>query len=699
MHPRTDARTDARASAQPPAPDDPRLLDGRYLVGPRIARGGMASVHEALDTRLDRTVAVKIMHAGLADSAADVADRFVREARSAARLSHPHIVSVYDQGDDDGAVFLVMELVRGHTLRDVISAESPMRPARALALLEPVLSALAAAHRAGIVHRDVKPENVLISDDPADSGPGRVKVADFGLARAVTADTRHTATQGVLIGTVSYLAPELVTDGRADARADVYAAGVVLCEMLTGVKPHQGETPIQVAYRHVHHDVPPPSALVPGLPAYVDALVARATARDRAQRPADAGVLLHQAHRVLQALRDGVRDDPELTVDLALHTAASDAPDRPDDVRALFDDSATAPDPADRLRRLDEPAVRPPVAEVRTVREQVAHRTTALPVREPGPTPVPPPDARRRPRRPDEPPRTRVRTGRLLLLVALVIALAVGAGAFWFGSARYTETPSVLGQQRDAAVAALEDADLDVAFADPVYDTDRPAGVVVAADPSGGSQVLPGDTVTLTLSLGDLRVPTVRNLDEDAAQDALLERQLDFGKSIGRFSETKPEGTVLASKPPAGTELDPGDTVDLVVSRGREPIPVGSWVGDDVDSVRTALEQRGLELDVTEERFDDGLPEGAVISQQPTRGTLYRGDTVTVVVSKGPELVEVPSVRLSGVEVAEQTLRDAGFDVDVEQDDVYYGLGFAVRTDPEAGSMAPRGSTITVYVV
>ena len=240
-----------------------RLLDGRYRIGGRIARGGMASVYEATDIRLDRTVAVKVMHPGLGDDD-DFAQRFVREARAAARLNHPHVVGVYDQGDDDGTVFLAMEYVPGHTLRDVIRKESPMAPLRALALLEPVVSALAAAHRAGLIHRDVKPENVLIADEAHGGG---VKVADFGLAKAVSADTQHTATGGVLIGTVSYLAPELVVDGRADARADVYAAGVVLYELLTGRKPHEGESPIQVAYRHVHEDVPAPSALQPGPPA------------------------------------------------------------------------------------------------------------------------------------------------------------------------------------------------------------------------------------------------------------------------------------------------------------------------------------------------------------------------------------------------------------------------------------------------
>ena len=315
------ARSGAAAGSGDPLPG--RLLDGRYRVGPAVARGGMATVYEATDLRLDRVVAVKVMHArslGHGPDGDDFAMRFVREARAAARLSHPHVVSVFDQGEDDGIVFLAMEMVRGGTLRDVLAREAPMAPGRALALLEPVLSALAAAHRAGLVHRDVKPENVLIADD------GTVKVADFGLARAVGADTRHTATQGVLIGTVSYLAPELVVEGRGDARADVYAAGVVLYEMLTGAKPHEGESAIHVAYQHVHADVPAPSLRVPGLPAYVDALVARATARDRAQRPADADVLVRQVRRVALALAHGVQDDPELVLDLRPSAVPVDEP-------------------------------------------------------------------------------------------------------------------------------------------------------------------------------------------------------------------------------------------------------------------------------------------------------------------------------------------------------------------------------------
>src|SRR5512134_1023024 len=292
-----------------PDPMIGRVLDDRYRVGPRIARGGMATVYEATDLRLDRVCALKVMHTGLGDDD-DFAARFVREARSAARLSHPNVVAVFDQGDDHGTVFLAMEYIPGHTLRDLIRKEAPMAPRKALTLMEPVLSALAAAHQAGMIHRDVKPENVLLADD------GRTKVADFGLARAVSAETtQHTATGGVLIGTVSYLSPELVVDGKADARSDVYAAGVIIYEMLTGRKPHEGESPIQVAYKHVHEDVPAPSLLVPGIPAYVDALVARATARDRELRPADARVLLQQVRRVRGAVDHGVLDDPDLTAD------------------------------------------------------------------------------------------------------------------------------------------------------------------------------------------------------------------------------------------------------------------------------------------------------------------------------------------------------------------------------------------------
>src|SRR6478672_136319 len=410
-----------------------RVLDGRYRVGPRIARGGMATVYEATDLRLDRTCALKIMHSGLGDDD-EFAARFVREAHSAARLSHPHVVGVFDQGDDDGTLFLAMEYIPGHTLRDLIRKESPMSPAKALAVIDPVLSALAAAHQAGMIHRDVKPENVLLADD------GRVKVADFGLARAISAETQHTATGGVLIGTVSYLSPELVVDGKADARSDVYAAGVVLYEMLTGRKPHDGESPIQVAYKHVHEDVPPPSREIRGIPAYVDALIARATARDRELRPADARVLLHQVRRVRAALDEKLVDDPELTADLT-PTLPVQRDVEDDYIDYVREDPSTGS--GQRVPTILTPA-------------QAAHggRTDDTSIF--GARPAAAPPARGRPPAPRPVPRPRrSRRGPILLVLVLLLAVGAGVGGWWFGAGRYVNTPGVIDMTAVSAKAKV----------------------------------------------------------------------------------------------------------------------------------------------------------------------------------------------------------------------------------------------------
>ncbi|WP_240641078.1 Stk1 family PASTA domain-containing Ser/Thr kinase [Nocardioides ferulae] len=680
------------------------LLDGRYRIGPRIARGGMASVYEATDLRLDRTVAVKVMHAGLGDDE-EFAARFVREARAAAGLSHPNVVSVYDQGRDAGVVYLAMELVSGHTLRDVIRKESPLSPARALALLEPVLSALAAAHRAGLIHRDIKPENVLIAED------GRVKVADFGLAKAISADTQHTVTGGVLIGTVSYLAPELVVDGKADARADVYAVGVLLYELLTGRKPHQGDSPIQVAYKHVHEDVPPPSREVPGLPAYVDALVARATARDRVHRPADAGVLLHQVHRVAHALAEGVDDDADLTADLTPLLLAGSWPDAPeaderDEVRSDTAELGEAP-VTEPLRRApapawddDEMAALLGPSRATTAVAVPADRTRAVPARPASPPGSPPAAPPARPAAGPARPR-RSRRGPLLLVLALLVVAAVGGGAYWFGWARYTSTPGVIGLAEAAAVDRLEAAGLSAELGDPAYSETVPKGRVISTDPEAGAQVLDGGTVTLVLSLGKERydVPKLAGLTRGEAEAELTDTSLTLGQVVERWSETVPEGTVIRSDPARGTTLRPGTAVDLVVSKGRRPIPVKDWTGKDADRATAAMEKRDLVVEVTGEEYSEVVPEGHVISQDPTSDTLFKGDTVSLVVSLGPPLVEVPSLVAVGVDEATQRLKDLGFEVDVENSSAYIGLGYVYSSDPGAGEMVPKGSTITLFLV
>ena len=678
------AQDAAEDPAEDPAQDSSgdhltgRVLDNRYLIGSRVARGGMATVYEATDLRLDRTVAVKVMHPGLGDDD-EFAARFVAEARAAARLSHPNVVAVFDQGNDDGTVFLAMELIPGHTLRDTIGKEAPLSPARALALLEPVVSALANAHRSGLIHRDVKPENVLIADD------GRIKVADFGLAKAVSATTQHTAT-GILIGTVSYVAPELVVEGRSDARADVYAVGVILYELLTGKKPHDGETPIQVAYKHVHEDVPPPSRLSPGIPDYVDALVARATARDREQRPADAGVLLHHLRRVNQAVTSGVRSDPELVEDLILRKTADTAevlrrqgPPRSD----------TTPEPWDHAEMA---ALLAPPREATTTIERSRVPTTATE----RPRPVPPPTP---PSKPTKGPRRR-RRGPILLVLALLVAAAVGSGAWYFGYARYTTTPAVLKLDPDVAKQKLEDAGLDVKMGESKYSNTVTAGLVVSTDPSAGERVLKGTDVTLSLSLGRevYQLPKLTDITEDEAQDRIQNANMAFGKTTRKFSETVPEGIVIASDPKGGTTLRPGTIVDLVVSKGRRPIPVGSWAGKPLDDAQRVLEKRGLEVQVSQQ-YSNSVSEGLVISQDPKEGTLFKGDTVELLVSLGPELAEVPNVVAYGVDDATAALEEAGFEVSVQNSPGYLGLGFVYSMDPEAGTELPIGSTVTIYLV
>jgi serine/threonine-protein kinase len=609
----------------------------------------MATVYEAHDLRLDRVCAVKVMHSGLGDDE-EFADRFVREARSAARLSHPNVVAVFDQGDDEGTLFLAMEYVPGHTLRDLIRKEAPMKPAKALALLDPVLSALAAAHQAGMIHRDVKPENVLLADD------GRVKVADFGLARAVSAETQHTATGGVLIGTVSYLSPELVVDGKADARSDVYAAGVVLYEMLTGHKPHEGDSPIQVAYKHVHEDVPPPSEEIPGVPAYVDALVARATARDRELRPADARVLLHQVRRVRAALDHGVLDDPELTADLSPAVRVREH----DDIDYVRDDAPTILTPAQAAHE-----------DAADDRDHTSVIGTGLATR-----PAPPPDRPAKPR-PVPPPR-RSRRGPVLLVLVLLLAAAAGLAGWWFGAGRYVHTPGVVNLTAAQARAKVEAAGLSFEVGKRAYSETVAAGSVVSTDPAGGEKILKDGTVT--------------------AEAALDKPHLDFGRAGERFSEKMAAGKVLGSEPKAGKEMRPGAAVDVVVSKGPRPIKVPDFTGKDARDAVRELRGLGLRVDLSR-RHDDTVPEGDVISQSPAGGTLYRGDTVALAVSKGPVMVQVPDVVQMGTADATAALQAAGFQVRTERSSLYVGLEYVVNQDPEAGSMAKRGSVVTLSLV
>jgi len=596
-----------------------RLLDGRYRLDRPLARGGMATVYLGTDTRLDRVVAVKVLRAALAEDP-EFVERFTREARAAAALSSPDVVAVFDQGRDaaTGAAYLVMEHVRGRTLRDVLRERGSLPAGAALRLLEPVLRALTAAHAAGIVHRDVKPENVLVADD------GRVKVADFGLARAFQTSSL-TATTGVLLGTVAYLAPEQVEHGSADPRTDVYAAGIVLWELLTGTPPYESDSPLSVAYRHVHEDVPAPSTVVPGVPPAVDELVLRATRRDPAARPVDAGALLAEVRAVLADLPD---EHPTLVV-------AHSRPDQPTLV----------------VPRDEQPVERAP---------------------------------RRR------------RRGVLWALVVALLAAAALGGGWYLGTGRYADVPDVLRDDEAAATRALTAAGFEVEI-DPAgrHDEVVPVGRVVDQDPDPDSRVRRGAVVTLVLSLGPDRrtVPDVAGQDVAAATAALAALDLPAGPTVEEFS-SQPKGTVLRTEPAAGASVRPDTPVTLVVSKGLEMLPVPSVVGRPRAEAAAALEDAGFATAVREV-FSDSVPKGVVAAQEPREGTAPRGATITLTVSKGPDLVAVPDVTGRRLAEARAALEAAGFQVRVV--DVPGGPDRVLRTDPEAGARAKRGSAVTVY--
>ncbi|QIK66912.1 PASTA domain-containing protein [Nocardioides sp. HDW12B] len=725
-----------------------RVLEGRYRVGAKIARGGMATVYEALDLRLNRGCAVKIMHSDLGDDA-DFRRRFVREAHAAARLSHPNVVSVSDQGDDDGALFLVMEHVEGRTLREVVREEAPMAPERALALLEPVLAALSEAHAAGLVHRDVKPENVLIADD------GRIKVADFGLARAFDASVSQTATRGVLIGTVSYLAPELIVDGSADPRVDVYAAGVLLFEMLTGRKPHEGDGAIQIAFKHVNEDIPAPSTCTPApLPSYVDALVTRATSRDRDRRQADAKVFLQQTRRVSATLRAGVVDDEELTADLLpagplTLPGAADEPEVEEEplrvpltaatVAADRDDAADDDAVSDRSVPLPDHALPLPDSEETTTiirvgglaaagvaagsaagrsdassRSSVATRTRRpagqggpggpggtgdRPGVVPGQSGPPhrvadsPAPAGRRPRR-------RPRKGWVLLLVVALLTVAAGYAGWWFAIGRYTSTPGVINLAVSDAEARAADAGLDLDVTERTFSESVPAGSVIETSPAAGSRIVEGGTIEVVVSKGRERyaVPALAGKPFEDVEAILAERNLTLGEPTKRYSETVAKGSVVAVDPVAGTELRRDSVVTVVVSRGPRPIEIPDFAGRSAERAEERLVELGFDVTTTEENSDT-VDKGVVIDQTPDDGTGFKGDEIELVVSKGPVLVVVPDLAGLSVEAATDELAAVGLGIDVSETQLYVGLDTVVRQDVDGGSSIPKGSVVTVGVV
>lgn len=568
-----------------------QVVDGRYLVEEFIARGGMATVYRANDLRLDRTVALKVMHPSLAEDP-EFVRRFKLEARSAASLSHPAIVAVFDQGAHNGVVYLAMEYIAGGTLRDQINSEGKLPAATALGVLEPVLEALSAAHTAGFAHRDIKPENVLIADD------GRIKVADFGLARAIAASTQSGLTHGLLIGTVAYLAPEQVERGYADTRTDVYSCGILLYECLVGQPPFSGETPLSVAYQHVHATVPVPSSIRPDIPKELDELVAIATRADPNARYGDAADFVAHLRTVRALLGNGAP--------LVHKTIVLDRSDSTLTVGPWTTSTMT--------RNLVPPHSRTPTLTVEPA-------VSAPPISPPTP-PVGPRVKRSR-------PFVRVL---IALLVLVLLGGGAGYGAWAWSKAQIVTMPQLVGLSQTQASAEASKNELSLTVAGQDYSDTVPKGAIVSAEPAAGSQVRKGQLVTARTSAGPetIAVPALKGLTLAKAKERLTAARLE-ARSTEEFSDNVATGKVISAKPTSSTVVKIGSAVDLVVSKGPPPVKVPYLIGMSKASAISTLTNLGLKA-VSKNQLPVVVL-GRVYSQSVGSGNeVPKGTTITITI-------------------------------------------------------------------
>jgi serine/threonine-protein kinase len=641
-----------------------RLIDGRYQVRSRIARGGMATVYLATDLRLERRVAIKVMHSHLADDQA-FKSRFVQEARSAARLAHPNVVNVFDQGQDADMAYLVMEYLPGITLRDLLKDYGKLTPEQTVDILEATLSGLAAAHRAGIVHRDLKPENVLLADD------GRIKLGDFGLARAAS---NNTATGQALLGTIAYLSPELITRGIADARSDIYALGIMTFEMLTGDHPYVGEAPMQIAYQHANDTVPPPSSRVPSTPHELDELVRWATARTPEDRPRDAGVMLQRLREVEAGARGTGADSglaqtmvmpsPVATPAVTATTASVDH----DAATQVFGRASTLVPAGTSVDADEEPAL--PESSV-----LLATRT-----------------------------RRRRRSGYWLFALVLLLTAAIGGTGWYFGSGPGSQVmvPKLASLTADQASARLTAEGL-TAKAGTAYSSTVAKGHVVDTDPGPGAHVAKGSAVTLNISQGPqpITLPKLAGLSKAEAQKAITSSKAQVGSTQTQFSDDVPKDDVIAAyRASDGSTISDGGAyfinlkVNLLVSLGAVPDVAGKTVDDAI----TVLDDVGLKAQRGDEQYDAEVPEGSVISAHHLEdGAVHEGDTFVLTISKGPEPVEIPNVVGMPWNEGKQKLTDLGFKLTYNPGaDAVAPLLKVQSQDPAAGTLAPPGSTVTL---
>ena len=622
------------------------IIDGRYKLNRIVASGGMATIYAATDLRLDRTIAVKIMHPHLAQDEKFV-ERFIREAKAAASLSHPNIVAVLDQGWNQGGtpcVFIVMELIEGSTLRDYLFEQGPASVEQTLQMLMPVASALAAAHKMGIVHRDIKPENILVSKE------GRIKIADFGLARGALLGTTLTAESSVILGSVSYLSPEQVQRGVADSRSDIYSLGIVLFELLTGTKPYQGEDPVQIAIRHVNDRVPAPSSINPAIPKEIDELVLSATDVNPDKRPKDGAEFFDQ----LRALSEKI--DPrkrQLSLELDLPPMPIKQPIRERESRKKS--KSYKPESESSMKR---------ESTTKTSKKKVS---------------------------------ARVRRNRRVALGVLLIGL-LGAWYTFLGPGSKIVVPSLAGLTVNEAKKDLSELGLTLRIGSEEFSEDIPEGRIIKSEPAGGGRVSENGEVVVFTSKGKERilVPSLLGLNSEDAQKLIEKNNLFVGEISEEFSSDFAKGLIIRTIPASGERVKRDTQVSIVISKGVESVAIADYRGKSGEQALNELVEAGFDVD-SKYVFSEDLPAGAVVSQSPAQGEAEKGSLITLTVSKGTEYVFIPNIFALNEKKAISALEDLELKVEVKR------VGnkkekVVTNISPKVGSKVKRGSKVTITV-
>ena len=619
-----------------------------------------------MDIRLDRTVAVKIMHPHLAQDE-EFVNRFIREAKAAAALSHPNIVAIQDQGWNEGgspAIFIVMEYIDGFTLRELLHEQGPLSPKDLLKFMVPIVSALSAAHNLGIVHRDIKPENILISKD------GRVKLADFGLARGSQLGATMTVESSVVLGSVSYLSPEQVQRGISDARSDIYSIGIVLFELSTGRKPYEGESPIQVAYKHVNERIPRTSSLVPQIPKVIDEIIFQATSPNPDQRQKDAGVLLAQLRSAMVDI-DPTKRQLSLELDIPViasrNTRSTKRSQRPlGEVRignSFLSREKTVPNTSFEKEKTGS-----------FMSASKNHeKTEELRTRKP----------------------YRILRNRFIALITLLV-LAAG-GAYYQLIASKISIPSIAGLSKTEAQKALTQLGVNLTVASRSFSEDVPAGKIISSNPGGGGHLSKGGTVTIVLSKGPERisVPTLSGLTPDAATAALTAAGLRAGNTVQDFSSTIASGMVIDGDPVAGTQVRRNSIVNIVISKGIQTASLNSYIGLSGDQANNELTSAGFKV-ISTFGYSNTIPAGSVMSQTPAGGgPVAVGTTVSLVVSQGSATVYIPNVYSLSQNAATTALENLQLHVKVKKIGSKK-LKTVTNISPRVGTKVKRGSTVTI---